>query len=139
MRGRQAARWGAFIRDVDRFDAVFFGLAPREAQATDPQHRLLLEVCWEALEDAGIPLHAIAGTSAGVFIGASTNDYATMQLADLRAADAYVALGSSNSYASGRVSYFFDLRGPSAPCTRGDQRAAAMRAGVKQPDGKSKN
>jgi amino acid adenylation domain-containing protein len=111
--GKMNTRWGGFIDNIDEFDAQFFGISPREAIRMDPQQRLLLELTWEALEDAGIPAESIAGTSAGVFIGISTNDYAHRQLGDLRSVDAYTGTGNALSIAANRISYFLDLHGPS--------------------------
>ena len=62
-------RWGGFLERVDEFDCEFFGISPREAVRVDPQHRLLLEVAWEALEDAGLPPAELAQTKAGVYVG----------------------------------------------------------------------
>ena len=70
------ARRGGFVADVAGFDAGFFGVAPREAAGMDPQQRVLLEVCWEALEDAGIVAAGLRGSQAGVFVGASPSGYA---------------------------------------------------------------
>src|SRR5260221_14379618 len=108
-------RWGAFLKDIDRFDAVFFGIAPREAVAMDPQQRLLLETSWEALERAGLPPASLAGSRTGVFVGISTSDYAQRQQrhADLENVDAYTGTGSSSSVAAGRLSYVLGLQGPS--------------------------
>ncbi|RKH60321.1 non-ribosomal peptide synthase/polyketide synthase, partial [Corallococcus aberystwythensis] len=111
--GRMSTRWGGFLRDVDHFDPGFFGISPREAIRLDPQQRLLLEVVWEALEDAGLPVERLAGTRTGVFIGISNSDYGRMQLDDPLLGDAYVGTGSALSIAANRISYQFDLRGPS--------------------------
>src|SRR6185437_15141860 len=76
--GKTNSRWGGFLTDIDRFDAGLFNISRREAEAMDPQHRLLLEVAWEALERAGIAPDRLAGSPTGVFIGLSTSDYATL-------------------------------------------------------------
>jgi phthiocerol/phenolphthiocerol synthesis type-I polyketide synthase C len=77
--GRIYTKGFGALEKIDQFDADFFGISPREASRVDPQHRLLLELAWEALEDAGqIPDH-LAGTATGVFIGISSNDYANLQ------------------------------------------------------------
>lgn len=113
--GKMYVRRGAFLDQVDRFDAAFFGIAPREALRMDPQQRLLLEIAWEALEDAGIPADRIAGSRTGVFIGISAKDYVGVQ--DMQHApegiDAYFSTGHYFSVASGRLSYVFGLHGPS--------------------------
>ena len=75
MPGKMNTRWGGFLREVDRFDPEFFGIAPREALYMDPQQRLLLEVAWEALEQADQVPEQLARTQTGVFIGISSNDY----------------------------------------------------------------
>ena len=73
--GTSRVRRGGFLTwPVDRFDASFFEISPREADHIDPQQRLVLEVAWEALEDSGTPLERIAGTRAGVFVGGFTLD-----------------------------------------------------------------
>ena len=107
-----ATRRGGFLRDLDRFDAEFFGVSPREAALLDPQQRLLLEVAWEAIEDAGIPAPKIAGTTTGVFVGLWTSDYESCLYEQPGEAEFYSTTGSGRYPASGRLAYFFDLRGP---------------------------
>jgi acyl transferase domain-containing protein/acyl-CoA synthetase (AMP-forming)/AMP-acid ligase II/acyl carrier protein len=111
--GTMNTRWGGFLKDVDRFDRAFFGIAPREAERMDPQQRLLLEVAWEALEDAGQDVDRLAGRPVGVFVGISSNDYGRLQGGDPAAIDAYVGTGNALSIAANRLSYAFDFRGPS--------------------------
>ncbi|WGD39101.1 type I polyketide synthase [Streptomyces cathayae] len=112
--GRTVSRWGGLLRDIDAFDAEFFGISPREADRMDPQQRLLLEVAYEALEDAGQPLPRIAGTDTGVFIGQLGGDYWHLQYEDRDQLDLYAMTGAaSRAITSGRLSYAFDLRGPS--------------------------
>ena len=112
--GKIYTRYGAFLDEVDRFDAKFFGISPREAASMDPQQRLLLETAWEALEHAGIPPADLAGTPGGVFVGLTTVDYLKLVYRDdLRRVDAYAATGNVANIAAGRLSYFFGLRGPS--------------------------
>jgi len=106
-------KWEGFLRDIDRFAPDFFEISPREAIQMDPQQRLLLEVSWEALENAGVPSTQLAGSNAGVFVGLSSFDYSLLQLKETGAIDAYAGTGLSHSIAANRISYFFDLRGPS--------------------------
>lgn len=111
---KMRTRWGGFLEDIDQFDAQFFGISPREAEQMDPQQRVLLEVCWEALEDAGLPMEKISGTQTGAFIGISTNDYGRKALKDSHGDyDIYPMTGNSFSIAANRISYVFNLRGPS--------------------------
>ncbi len=113
--GRAYTRWGGFLDRVDLFDAQFFGISPREAAHIDPQHRLLLELVWEACEDAGVPPSALAGTRTGVFIGISTHDYGDLQMYPSRRGDIdmHTNSGTATSIAANRISYLYDLRGPS--------------------------
>lgn len=106
--------WAAGVIDnIDRFDAAFFGMSPREAEQVDPQQRLLLELTWEALEDGGIPAAKLAGCGAGVYIGASGSDYANARSGDPAGGDAYFMTGTTSSILANRLSYIFDLHGPS--------------------------
>ena len=111
--GKIASRYGGFLRDVDRFDAGFFGITPREAVAMDPQQRLVLEIAWEALEDAGIAPSTLAGTPAGVFVGATTWDYNKIANTDVRFMEAHASTGTVLCVLANRLSYALDLRGPS--------------------------
>lgn len=112
--GRVATRFGGFLERVDGFDARFFSVTPREAAALDPQHRLLLEICWEALEDAGLPPAQLVGSKTGVFTGLSTFDYAAMQFArgTFEQIDPYLITGSFPCMAAGRIAYTLGLNGP---------------------------
>jgi acyl transferase domain-containing protein len=112
--GKTNSRWGGFLSDVDLFDAALFGVARREAEAMDPQHRLLLETAWEAFEDAGIAPDGLIGRQIGVFVGLSTSDYGTLLGAgrDESWIDAYAALGNAPSIAAGRLAYAFGTQGP---------------------------
>ena len=113
--GKIYTREGGFIESPSpyEFDAHFFGISPREALSLDPQQRLLLEVSWEALENAGVVPASLEGSQTGVFIGICANDYFTRLLRrDQNEIDAYLATGNSNSVASGRLSYFYGLQGP---------------------------
>ncbi|MEO0013581.1 MAG: hypothetical protein RLZZ535_1970, partial [Cyanobacteriota bacterium] len=105
--------WGGFIDNVDRFDPQFFGITPREAQSIDPQQRLLLEVSWSALENAAIANSELAGSNTGVFIGISSSDYSQLRFHYGVDVDAYLGTGNAHSIAANRLSYLFDLKGPS--------------------------
>nr|WP_242431801.1 type I polyketide synthase [Burkholderia ambifaria] len=101
------------VDDVAGFDAEFFGISPREAAQMDPQQRLLLELAWEAFEDAGVRPAAMRGRDCGVFVGVAGMDYGNRNMDDMNTIDPYSATGNTLSIASNRVSYLFDLRGPS--------------------------
>ncbi len=111
--GKMNTRWGGFLEGVDEFDAEFFGISPREAVRVDPQHRLLLEVSWEALEDAGIVAGNIAQTRTGVYVGVIGSDYALAQARDLAGMDVFSGTGSSHAILANRLSYVLNLNGPS--------------------------
>ena len=107
------SRQGGFLKNVDQFDPQFFRISPLEATYLDPQQRLLLEVTWEALENAAIVPETLAGSQSGVFIGISDVDYHRLAYQSSANLTAYVGTGNSTSIAANRLSYLFDLRGPS--------------------------
>ncbi|WP_280493211.1 type I polyketide synthase [Nocardia asiatica] len=111
--GKTYTRWGGFVDGVEDFDAGFFGISAGEARMLDPQQRLLLETSWEALEHAGYPADRLDSSRTGVFVGLMSNDYAErMARADV-APDAWFGTGNLASVASGRLSYFLGVHGPS--------------------------
>ena len=115
LAGKSIAKRGGFLDGIDQFDPQFFGISPREAPYIDPQHRLLLETAWEAIEDAGVVLDLERGTDIGVFVGVSHNDYQNIQgtPTDPSGISAHSPTGSAHSIAANRISYCFNLRGPS--------------------------
>ena len=110
--GKANTRWGGFLKDVQSFDPQFFGIAPKEAVTMDPQQRLLLEVAWETLEDAGQIPEQLKGSKTGVFIGIGTHDYSIMMWQQ-PVSEPYATTGTGNCIAANRLSYVFDLKGPS--------------------------
>ena len=113
-KGKVATKWGGFVESPEMFDPGFFGIAPVEAVGMDPQQRMLLEVSWEALEDAGIVPATLNGSKTGVYVGMCNGDYAQLGLnRPAEELDAYFAQGASHAVAAGRISYFLGLRGPS--------------------------
>jgi acyl transferase domain-containing protein len=106
---------GAYLLEDDyrAFDASFFNISPREAEGMDPQQRMLLESVYEALESAGYPLDRINGSKTSVHVGVMTADFPDIQLRDSETMAAYHATGTARSILSNRISYFFNLKGPS--------------------------
>ena len=102
-----------YIKDYDQFDPQFFDISEREAINTDPQQRLLLEVTYEALENANLPLDNLSGSSTGVFIGISSSDYAHLQVKKNQGVNIYTGTGNAFAIAANRISYCFNLIGPS--------------------------
>jgi acyl transferase domain-containing protein/NADPH:quinone reductase-like Zn-dependent oxidoreductase/acyl carrier protein/short-subunit dehydrogenase len=101
------------IGDIAGFDAGFFGISPREAEQMDPQQRVLLEMAWEAFEHAGIPPSSMRGRRCGVYIGLSSVDYSYRRSDDIAGIDSTTMTGNAGSIAANRISYLYDLRGPS--------------------------
>ncbi|KAJ4865372.1 KR domain-containing protein [Trichoderma breve] len=99
--------------DLSNFDAPFFHITKQEAEAMDPQQRHLLECTYEALENAGIPKNTISGSNMGVFIGGASSDYRLGTLKELDQVPMYDATGNHQSIQAGRISYYFNLHGPS--------------------------
>jgi acyl transferase domain-containing protein len=103
--GKMYTRWSGILDDVDQFDCAFFGISPREATSMDPQQRLLLEVAWEALERASYTPERLSSSPTGVYIGASSSDYARHQFAALDNIDVYAGTGNALSILANRLSY----------------------------------
>ena len=112
-RGKTYTRAGAFLDDIAGFDPLFFGLSPREAEAMDPQQRLMLEVAWEAMEDAAVGLGPLAQSRTGVFVGMGASEYdARFAHPDGSPSDAYAGTGNDTSFAAGRIAFHLGVRGP---------------------------
>ncbi len=106
-------KWGGFVRDVSGFDADFFNISPREAEFMDPQQRQLLQVTWEALEDAGISPLSLSGTRTGVYVGASLTDYSVYLKSKRAEGEFHAGTGIALSVISNRISHRLNLLGPS--------------------------
>jgi len=111
--GGEAARWGGFMKEVDKFDAEFFGISPREAELMDPQQRIFLEVTWKAIEDAGYGPSALSGTRTGIFVGVSSSDYSELLAAGPGKLETHESTGKAHSILANRISYLLDIHGPS--------------------------
>ena len=105
--------YAGLLDQIDRFDAAFFGIGGSEADAMDPQQRLLMMLSWECFEDAGLVAEHLANQAVGVFIGLSSADYYQSQLQETDQVDMYTITGAATSVCANRISYFYDLRGPS--------------------------
>ncbi len=103
---------GGFLEQIDRFDAAFFGIHPREADWLDPQQRVLLECSWEALEDATVDPSTLRGRDVGVYMGIAAADYQQLALRVPERLEAWSALGMSHAASVGRISHVLGLEGP---------------------------
>jgi polyketide synthase 5 len=110
--GRSTCKWGSFLDDVAGFDAEFFNIGDQEAAAMDPQHRLLLETSWEAVEHAGLDPASIAGSLTGVFMGLTQGDYQLVAADTGSMEGPYGVVGTNFSIASGRIAYALGVHGP---------------------------
>ena len=113
VRGKIVINSGGFLDNVDEFDAQFFNISAREAELMDPQQRIMLELAFEAIEHAGLPVNSLAGSNTGVYVGQWTNDYENRIRRSSGDIDLYATLGSGRYATAGRISYAFNLRGPS--------------------------
>lgn len=113
--GKISVKRGGFIKNVEKFDAGFFGISPLEASRMDPQQRMLLEVSYEAIQDAGLRLNDLEGTKAAVFVGISAHDYGDLQNTPVERVNigAHTNVGSALCIAANRISYSYNLKGPS--------------------------
>ncbi|MCE0722468.1 SDR family NAD(P)-dependent oxidoreductase [Legionella resiliens] len=110
--GKTYSKWGGFLTDVDQFDPLFFNISPREAALMDPQERLFLETAWKTVEDAGYARDALAGQKVGVYVGVMYGQYQLFGNESTHA-NQFVPTNSIFASIANRVSYFFDLHGPS--------------------------
>ncbi|MGZ5028462.1 MAG: beta-ketoacyl synthase N-terminal-like domain-containing protein, partial [Methylobacter sp.] len=113
-RDKTYSKWGGFLKDVDRFDSLFFQISGKEGELSDPQQRIFLEDCWHTLEDAGYSDVALSGLKLGVFAGATKGDYQTKMHSEQGAAiEGFSFAGNEPSVMAARISYFLNLKGPS--------------------------
>ena len=108
--GQTNSRWMGLLEEFDLFDPLFFNISPKEAEYMDPQQRLFLQTCWQAIEDAGYTTRSLSGTRCGVFAGCASGDY--QQLAPDQRLTAQGFTGNASSILAARISYFFNLQGP---------------------------
>ncbi|MAN46403.1 MAG: hypothetical protein CMF04_09425 [Hyphomonas sp.] len=111
--GHIMTRYGGYLEDIERFDAGFFHISPREAERMDPQQRLVLETAWEALEDAGLDVRSLSERRVGVYVGQWLSDFEMRLLSDPTITDFEMTTGSGRYTTAGRVSHFLGLMGPS--------------------------
>ncbi|WP_229521416.1 SDR family NAD(P)-dependent oxidoreductase [Paenibacillus monticola] len=110
-----SSKWGGFLKEVDTFDAAWFGISPAEAELMDPQQRLFLQTVWSTIEDAGYKASALSGSRTGVFVGVGTMDYYDVLLANGIEIEPHFSTGNSHSVLANRISYLLNFHGPSEP------------------------
>ena len=111
--GKMSTRWGGFVDDIDKFDAGFFHISPKEAMSMDPQQRVLLEVIWQCLEDANKDPADLKGKQVGLYVGAATSDYMSLlSQQKIEKIDAYLGTGNALSSLAGRMAYILGTKGP---------------------------
>ena len=112
---RTFSKWGGFVADADAFDHQFFGFLPKVVQSMDPQQRIMLEMAWNCMEDAGVAPSSLAGRNVAVVVGVFNHDYKELQERDEISIEAHHSTGTATAVIANRVSHFFDFRGPSVP------------------------
>ena len=113
--GKMYIKDGGFVDNIDQFDAAFFGISPQEAKTIDPQERLMLETCWEALENANKTKDTLKDSNTGVYFGLIGTEYQAHVFGDADNINMYSALGTAHSAVTGRISYWLGLNGPNFP------------------------
>jgi amino acid adenylation domain-containing protein len=108
-------RWGGFMKQVDRFDPMFFNISPREACLMDPQQRIFLETAWKCIEDAGYKPSDLSGTKTGLFVGISNSGFRELISQQNVPIESHMATGTAASIIANRISYLLNLHGPSEP------------------------
>lgn len=109
------SKWGGFMNEVDKFDPLFFGISPLEAEFMDPQQKIFMQTVWETIEDAGYKPSDLSGTKTGLFVGVATRDYIDVLQDNGIEIEALSATGNSHCILANRISYLLNLRGPSEP------------------------
>lgn len=112
---KTVSKWGGFMADIDKFDAGLFKISPREAELMDPQQRIMLELAWSCLEDAGYAPATLRGSDTGVYLGVCNFDYKLQVERAPAVIEAHMSTGVHTTLIPNRISYEFDLRGPSIP------------------------
>ncbi|MBU8854953.1 amino acid adenylation domain-containing protein [Bacillus sp. FJAT-26377] len=107
------SKWGGFMKEVDKFDALFFGITPKEAELMDPQHRIFMEVVWRAIENAGYKASDLSGTRTGVYVGITNRDYADVINQNSEKIEPQGIFGNTHPFLPNRISFLLNLHGPS--------------------------